>query len=133
MATGTLIPESLCVGASLDGLGPVVRGSERVAPSNLSAEQRAAGIPAEWTLLVTYETERTDGSRLRNTEVLTFDGGRITRAEVSFGWNLQRRARARQCAGGRHASEQPADRLVVHRCRFSPRAVDFPPSRLSSP
>ena len=39
-------------------------------------------------VLVTYEAERTDGARFRNTEVLTFDGGRLTRAEVYFGWNL---------------------------------------------
>ncbi len=39
-------------------------------------------------VLVTYEATRADGSRFRNTEVLTFDGDRICRAEVYFGWNL---------------------------------------------
>jgi ketosteroid isomerase-like protein len=39
-------------------------------------------------VLVTYEAERTDGSRFRNTEVLGFDGDKIARAEVYFGWNL---------------------------------------------
>jgi ketosteroid isomerase-like protein len=39
-------------------------------------------------LVVTYEAERTDGSRFRNTEILGFDGDRIARAEVYFGWNL---------------------------------------------
>jgi ketosteroid isomerase-like protein len=39
-------------------------------------------------VLVTYESTKTDGSRFRNTEVLTFDGGKISRAEVYFGWNL---------------------------------------------
>jgi ketosteroid isomerase-like protein len=39
-------------------------------------------------VLVTYESTRTDGSRFRNTEVLTFRGDRICRAEVYFGWNL---------------------------------------------
>ena len=39
-------------------------------------------------ILVTYEAERTDGSRFRNTEILGFDGARIARAEVYFGWNL---------------------------------------------
>jgi ketosteroid isomerase-like protein len=39
-------------------------------------------------VVVTYESTRTDGSRFRNTEVLTFDGGTITRAEVYFGWDL---------------------------------------------
>ena len=39
-------------------------------------------------VVVTYEAERTDGSRFRNTEVLTFDGDRIARVEVYFGWEL---------------------------------------------
>ena len=39
-------------------------------------------------VVVTYECTRTDGSRFRNTEVLTFAGDRISRAEVYFGWNL---------------------------------------------
>jgi ketosteroid isomerase-like protein len=39
-------------------------------------------------VLVTYEAERMDGSRFRNTEILGFDGERIARAEVYFGWNL---------------------------------------------
>jgi ketosteroid isomerase-like protein len=38
--------------------------------------------------VVTYEAERTDGSRFRNTEVLTFAGDRLTTVEVYFGWNL---------------------------------------------
>ena len=39
-------------------------------------------------VLVTYEAERVDGSRFRNTEVLTFEGDRLSRAEVYFGWDL---------------------------------------------
>ena len=39
-------------------------------------------------VVVTYEAERTDGSRFRNTEVLTFAGDKLRRAEVYFGWNL---------------------------------------------
>jgi hypothetical protein len=38
--------------------------------------------------VVTYESTRTDGSRFRNTEVLTFAGEKITQVEVYFGWNL---------------------------------------------
>jgi ketosteroid isomerase-like protein len=38
---------------------------------------------------VTYEATRANGTRFRNTEVLTFDGDRIGRAEVYFGWNLE--------------------------------------------
>lgn len=40
-------------------------------------------------VLVTYEATRNDGTHFRNTEVLTFDGDRICRAEVYFGWNLE--------------------------------------------
>jgi len=39
-------------------------------------------------VVVTYEAERSDGSRLRNTEVHTFEGDRIRRQEVYFGWDL---------------------------------------------
>jgi ketosteroid isomerase-like protein len=39
-------------------------------------------------LIVTYEMTRRDGGRGRNTEILTFDGDRITSAEVYFGWDL---------------------------------------------
>jgi ketosteroid isomerase-like protein len=40
-------------------------------------------------VLVTYEARRPDGTRFRNTEVLTFDErDRIRRIEVYFGWNL---------------------------------------------
>ncbi len=39
-------------------------------------------------VIVTYESERTDGSRFRNTEVLTFEGDKICKAEVYFGWEL---------------------------------------------
>jgi ketosteroid isomerase-like protein len=40
-------------------------------------------------VLVTYEATRTDGTRFRNTELHTFDGDRISRVEVYFGWNLE--------------------------------------------
>ncbi len=40
-------------------------------------------------VVVTYESTKTDGSRFRNTEVLTFDGDKICRAEVYFGWDLE--------------------------------------------
>jgi ketosteroid isomerase-like protein len=39
-------------------------------------------------VIVTYERAHANGGRGRNTEVLTFDGDRIVRAEVYFGWNL---------------------------------------------
>jgi ketosteroid isomerase-like protein len=40
-------------------------------------------------VVVTYEGTKNDGSRFRNTEVLTFDADKISRAEVYFGWNLE--------------------------------------------
>ena len=40
-------------------------------------------------VIVTYETTKPDGSRGRNTEVLTFGGDdRVAKVEVYFGWNL---------------------------------------------
>jgi ketosteroid isomerase-like protein len=39
-------------------------------------------------VIVTYEMRRPDGSGGRNTEILTFDGERISRVEVYFGWDL---------------------------------------------
>ncbi|HEY2601412.1 MAG TPA: flavin reductase [Thermoleophilaceae bacterium] len=39
-------------------------------------------------LVVTYECTKADGKRFRNTEVLSFDGDKISRAEVYFGWDL---------------------------------------------
>jgi ketosteroid isomerase-like protein len=45
-------------------------------------------IEAGDEVVVTYESTKTDGKRLRNTEVLTFDGDKMSRAEVYFGWDL---------------------------------------------
>ena len=39
-------------------------------------------------VLVTYECTRTDGTRFRNTEILTFRGEKIAKVEVYFGWDL---------------------------------------------
>ena len=39
-------------------------------------------------VVVTYEATRNDGSRFRNTEVLTFRGDELVKVEVYFGWNL---------------------------------------------
>jgi ketosteroid isomerase-like protein len=39
-------------------------------------------------VVATYEATRADGSRFRNTEVFGFDGDRIGRIEVYFGWEL---------------------------------------------
>lgn len=40
-------------------------------------------------VIVTYVATRADGSRFRNTEVLTFDGEKLSIVEVYFGWNVQ--------------------------------------------
>jgi ketosteroid isomerase-like protein len=45
-------------------------------------------------VIVTYELTRRDGARGRNTEVLTFRGDEVCRAEVYFGWELPKRGAA---------------------------------------
>lgn len=40
-------------------------------------------------VLVTYECTRTDGSRLRNTEIFGFGGPRVRSVDVYFGWDLE--------------------------------------------
>ena len=39
-------------------------------------------------VFVTYESTKSDGSRFRNTEVLTFAGEKLRKAEVYFGWSI---------------------------------------------
>jgi ketosteroid isomerase-like protein len=46
-------------------------------------------IEAGDEVVVTYESTKTDGKRLRNTEVLTFEGSKIRTVEVYFGWDLE--------------------------------------------
>ena len=40
-------------------------------------------------VLVSYDAERKDGSKFRNTEIFSFAGERISRVEVYFGWDLE--------------------------------------------
>ena len=40
-------------------------------------------------VVVTYELTKKDGHRFRNTEVLTFEGDKLAKAEVYFGWDLE--------------------------------------------
>ena len=40
-------------------------------------------------VVVTYESTKADGSRFRNTEVLTITGGQVSRIEVYFGWTIE--------------------------------------------
>ncbi|HTU13793.1 MAG TPA: nuclear transport factor 2 family protein [Solirubrobacterales bacterium] len=45
-------------------------------------------IEAGDEVVVTYEATRPDQSRFRNTEILTFEGDKIIKIEVYFGWDL---------------------------------------------
>jgi hypothetical protein len=76
VAAGTLIAESLRAGATLDGVAVTVREIERVAPDNVSPEQRAAGLPAVWTLL-RFEVPDADATRLAEA---------LARVMDRFGW-----------------------------------------------
>jgi len=40
-------------------------------------------------IVVTYEMKRADGSVGRNTEVMSFEGDKISRVEVYFGWEVE--------------------------------------------
>ncbi len=41
-------------------------------------------------VIVTYEFAKPDGTKGRNTEVLTFEGDKVTRSEVYFGWDINK-------------------------------------------
>ena len=58
------------------------------AGSNQSFEFKRL-VEAGDEVIVTYERARADGDRGRNTEILTFDGDQIVRAEVYFGWDVK--------------------------------------------
>ena len=46
-------------------------------------------LKANDEVFVTYESTTTDGRRFRNTESLGFDGDKISRVDVYFGWNVE--------------------------------------------
>jgi ketosteroid isomerase-like protein len=50
-------------------------------------------------VFVTYEGRRTSGDRFRNTEILTVKHGKLTEAEVYFGWSLPHPAARGSCVG----------------------------------
>jgi hypothetical protein len=60
-----MLAESLGVGASLDGFQVVIASIERIAPADLSAQQRNAGMPSTWTL-IRFEVPDADAQRLAN-------------------------------------------------------------------
>ena len=39
-------------------------------------------------VVVTYESKHPNGTTGRNTEILTFEGDKVSKAEVYFGWNV---------------------------------------------
>ncbi len=45
-------------------------------------------IESDAEVIVTYETRQPNGTKGRNTEVLTFEGDKLSRAEVYFGWKI---------------------------------------------
>lgn len=45
------------------------------------------------SVFVTYEAEEINGTRFRNTEVMTIRNGRIREVEVYFGWSVPHQAR----------------------------------------
>jgi ketosteroid isomerase-like protein len=46
-------------------------------------------IEAGDEVVVTYESTKTDGGRFRNTEIFTFNEGKVSKVEVYFGWDLK--------------------------------------------
>ncbi len=46
-------------------------------------------LEADDEVFVTYEATKTDGRRFRNTEIFGFDGDKISRVEVYFGWDVE--------------------------------------------
>ena len=53
-------------------------------------------IEAGDEVVITYESTRSDGGQSRNTEIMTFEGDRIRKVEVYFGWDVLPSAPVRQ-------------------------------------
>jgi ketosteroid isomerase-like protein len=49
-------------------------------------------VPTGDKVFVAYEGSSTDGHRFRNTEILTVREGKVTDAEVYFGWSIPHKA-----------------------------------------
>lgn len=49
-------------------------------------------VPNGDRVFVTYEGASENGSRFRNTEIMTMRDGRIVEVEVYFGWNIPHKA-----------------------------------------
>jgi hypothetical protein len=59
-----------------------------LASKTITAYEYARLLEAGDEVIVTYEATRTEGPRVRNTEIFGFDGDKVSRVEVYFGWNL---------------------------------------------
>jgi hypothetical protein len=58
------------------------------AAKTISAYEYRRFLEADGEVIVTYEATRTEGPRVRNTEIFGFDGDKVSRVEVYFGWSL---------------------------------------------
>ena len=56
---------------------------------SIEAFEFARLLEAGDEVVVTYECTQTDGRRFRNTEIFGFEGDRIRRVEVYFGWDVE--------------------------------------------
>jgi hypothetical protein len=59
-----------------------------MAGTNATAFEFLRLVEVNDEVLVTYVGTREDGSRFQNTEIFGFDGDRVARTEVYFGWEL---------------------------------------------
>ncbi len=150
MVTGVLIAESIPPPASLDAVALTVHTRERVRRDNISPEQRAAGFPADWTLLC-FEVGDDDAPRLadalagmlgdfgRYADFHTADesfvvyAGRVFRypkGDADGRAEARAHGRARACpsrssTGPDHGARRSADRLALTTPRAT-RQIDFP-------
>src|SRR3954468_16893467 len=86
----SLLAEDFTFSSPADVAIDRTRYFERCWPNagNLAGFEFVRMIESGDDVVVTYEAERVDGSRFRNTEIHTVTGGQVARVEVYFGWNL---------------------------------------------
>ncbi|MBC5825670.1 MAG: nuclear transport factor 2 family protein [Candidatus Eremiobacteraeota bacterium] len=71
-------------------------------------------------VIVTYESTKLDGHRFRNTEILTFEGDKVCKVEVYFGWDLEWSLRRRRLFGASSRRRGSNARQVAPVCLSSP-------------
>ncbi|MDR6288767.1 ketosteroid isomerase-like protein [Inquilinus ginsengisoli] len=93
-AIETLIADDFHFTSPLDNRIDRATYFERCWPNSASIEgfEFVHLVPDGDRVFVTYEG-RTKDHRFRNTELLTIKGGKITDAEVYFGWSIPHKAR----------------------------------------